>query len=694
MGSQKRSREMYMAYPNLFYRFVEEYKTVYLTEQKQYDNSLLGEVKKIKDALLDEKFKPSVQLKNILNKQIKRAVYPIEVAIIGQFSSGKSTFLNALLAKDILPTGITPVTSKVIYINYGEEHRLKVTYRSGVHEYHPIEKIAMFSDQRVSKVEDIKYLTIYAPVEILKEMSFVDTPGLNSQSGEDTQSTRKVFNDVGGIIWLTLIDNAGKRSEEEVLDRYISAFKTKSLCILNQKDKFTQAQIETSTAYIEEKFQSYFSKVIAISAKKALDARALEPAVLIDNAMNRLIKDFRTGLQHNPLCDSLQFSDDFTGFKEEIEKIKALDLRSVEEEVQSSNINEVLAYIENVMRPNADELKAFRIKNDLKNICDILINAYTTIGSVYDSLSDILEGSEQKSLEDLDEINLHYSKDLKTIYRHIEEMFETASSEIYRSVSVKEAFDFKVLPSSFLQKEKIEKYGYETFVLDSNKVMNRLFYNEMIVENLCQKVLKELKLFEDGTQKSLENIYREMEDEVGSWQNKYLLLSKNREISSDLEFSKVKRFASKVHENILSIYHTAILGYIEALNRQSSYLQGALSYNLKQTVQVTLSEIEEKIMESEVIYKKDPSKFSIYRPSEEEILDRLKMHFNFERLEGFMFSKNHYLFKMVKEAKKEFSQITDEKKDFIAKEKMPFLENMYAIEKIKQSIVPEHSSSD
>ena len=239
-----------MAYPKLYHRFVEEYQTKYLTQETHYANSLLGEVEKVKDALLDEKFKPSVQLKNILNKQIKRAVYPIEVAIIGQFSSGKSTFLNALLSKDILPTGITPVTSKVIYINYGETHRLKVTYRSGVHEYHPLENIAHFSDQRIAKMDEIKYLTIYAPVESLKEMSFVDTPGLNSQSAEDTQSTRKVFNDVGGIIWLTLIDNAGKRSEEEILDKYMSAFKTKSLCILNQKDKFTQAQIDTSTERI------------------------------------------------------------------------------------------------------------------------------------------------------------------------------------------------------------------------------------------------------------------------------------------------------------------------------------------------------------------------------------------------------------------------------------------------------------
>jgi len=48
---------------------------------------------------------------------------PMEIAIVGQFSSGKSTFLNALLSKNILPVGITPVTSKVNFLNYGKEYK-------------------------------------------------------------------------------------------------------------------------------------------------------------------------------------------------------------------------------------------------------------------------------------------------------------------------------------------------------------------------------------------------------------------------------------------------------------------------------------------------------------------------------------------------------------------------------------------
>ena len=162
-------------------RFISEYKEKYTKKEVVYEESLVGDIKRVQDKLLDEKFMPSSQLKETLNKLIRRARYPMEVAITGQFSAGKSTFLNALLSRNILPTGITPVTSKVNFINYGDEYKLKITYYSGAQEFAPIEAIADFTDQRQDEMKDIKYLTLYAPMDILKDISFVDTPGLNSQ---------------------------------------------------------------------------------------------------------------------------------------------------------------------------------------------------------------------------------------------------------------------------------------------------------------------------------------------------------------------------------------------------------------------------------------------------------------------------------------------------------------------------------
>lgn len=679
-----------MSNPVLFDLVIQEYKKHYLQKKKVYESSLLGEVKKVKDALLDEKYKPSVQLKNILNKQIKRAVYPMEVAIVGQFSSGKSTFLNALLSKDILPTGITPVTSKVIYINYGVEHKLRVTYRSGVHEYRPIEDIALFSDQRVQNMDDIKYLSVYAPVELLKEMSFVDTPGLNSQSQEDTQSTKKVFQDVGGIIWLTLMDNAGKRSEQEILDTYMSSFKTKSLCLLNQKDKFNEVQIATTTAYIEDKFSNYFSKVIPISAKFALEARSVEARVQIDNAMNDLIKAFRDGLEKHPECSTLKFfSDDFENFKNDVESIKSTDSSEVKEKYKSSNIADVLAYIENDISPNATASKAFRIKNDLKNICDILINSYNTMTAVYDSLHTILESSRKKSMIKFDDINRQYAYDLGSIYHSIEMIFQKVAAEIVEQTSSEIIDDFKTTKGAFFNQDKIEKYAYDSFRIDSNRVMDRLFYNEQSAEEMLKSVMKRLDAFERTVNEDFEEVYSELQNDVLSWQNRYLLLSKNREISSDLEFSKVKRFASKVHENILKTFHASILKNIDDLNKKIAYFRGALSYNFKQTVEVTLSQLEEKILQSEEIYKQDPSKFYVYKPSEEDALERLKINFDLEKIENLLVSQNSYLHSVIKDSKKTFLEISELKMDFIDDHKLPYLEKIDDLKEIKASIIHE-----
>ena len=51
-------------------------------------------------------------------------------------------------------------------------------------------------------------------------------------------------------------------------------FKDKSLCVLNQKDKFTPEQVETTTKYVSEKFDKYFSqKLLQFLQKWHLDSR-------------------------------------------------------------------------------------------------------------------------------------------------------------------------------------------------------------------------------------------------------------------------------------------------------------------------------------------------------------------------------------------------------------------------------------
>jgi GTP-binding protein EngB required for normal cell division len=670
---------------NILKSFVTEYKETYTIHEIVYEEGLVGDIKKVQAKLLDEKFLPSNQLVGILNKQIRRARYPIEIAITGQFSSGKSTFLNALLARNVLPTGITPVTSKVNFINYGEEYKLKITYYSGAQEFAPIEAIADFTDQRQHEMKDIKYLTLYAPMDILKDISFVDTPGLNSQSQSDTDTTRKVLRDVGGIIWLTLIDNAGKLSEAEVLEEYMQHFKNKSLCVLNQKDKLTPEQVETTTKYVSEKFGKYFAQVTPISAKMALESRAHQKRVLLDDSFEAITKEFKTELNKNIGVSTLDFfQDKFEEFHKKISEINTKDMSGDMKLLKESNINQVLEFIENTIRPQAAETKEFAIKKDLRGICDILAKEYETITKVYDVLIDVLKACEPKVIEQFENIHKKYSKELFNIYNSLETIMEKIAHETYKNIKRKSAFRFEE-SKSFLG-GKIEKFQYETFWIDSDAIYKSLFYDDQTIDKMFKRSIKLLKNIELNADESFKDVYNLIKNEVGKWQEPYELLRKHREIASDLEFSNTRHFAAKVYENVLKTYHTAILENISALRKKFAYFNGALSYSYIQTTQATISHFEQQISESEELYKKEPTRFSISHPREDEIVGKLKANFGFEKIEDFLTSKRNYLFKIVKYSKEQYLDINEDRITFVKSKKEQYLDKIKDLEKIKEEI--------
>lgn len=670
---------------NILKSFVNEYKTTYSLQEVVYEDGLVGDIKRVQTKLLDEKFLPSNQLVGILNKQIRRARYPIEIAITGQFSSGKSTFLNALLSRNILPTGITPVTSKVNFINYGEEYKLKITYYSGAQEFAPIESIADFTDQREHEMQDIKYLTLYAPMDILKDISFVDTPGLNSQSQSDTDTTRKVLRDVGGIIWLTLIDNAGKLSEAEVLEEYMQHFKNKSLCVLNQKDKLTPDQVETTTKYVTEKFGKYFAQVTPISARMALESRTHQKRVLLDDSFESITKKFKNELNNNMGISSLDFfKESFEEFHKKVEEINTKDMSGDMKLLKESNINEVLEFIENIIRPQAADAKEFAIKKDLRGICDILIKEYETITKIYDALIEILKGCENSVIEHFEGIHKKYSKELFNIYNSVETIMEKIAHETYKNIKKKPAFRFEET-KSFLG-AKIEKFDYETFWIDSDSIYKKLFYDDQTIDKMFKRSIKLLKNIELDTDEAFRDAYNIIKNEVTKWQEPYELIRKQREIASDLEFSNTRHFAAKVYENVLKTYHTAILENISAIRKKFAYFNGALSYSYIQTTQATIAHFEQQILESEELYKKEPSKFSISHPREDEIVAKLKANFGFEKIEDFLTSKRNYLFKIVKYSKEQYLEINEDRIKFVTSRKEQYLEKIKDLEAIKEEI--------
>ncbi|EAK9961693.1 ATP-binding protein [Campylobacter lari] len=244
--------------------FLKAYENAYC---KSFDDSFEGKILAIKNAFLE----PSLHLNDIFLKDLESIIASykkaINIAIIGQFSSGKSTLLNLILQKECLPTGVVPVTFKPTFLRYAREYFLRVEYEDGSDEIVDINELAKFSDQR-NKLKETKSLHLFAPIELLKDITLIDTPGLNAND-IDTLTTFKELSFMHSAIWLSLIDNAGKKSEEDAIRANAKLLERGGICVLNQKDKLNQDELENVLNYAHLVFDKYFEKIIAISCKEA-----------------------------------------------------------------------------------------------------------------------------------------------------------------------------------------------------------------------------------------------------------------------------------------------------------------------------------------------------------------------------------------------------------------------------------------
>ncbi|MCG3716721.1 ATP-binding protein, partial [Aliarcobacter butzleri] len=109
-------------------------------------------------------------------------------------------------------------------------------------------------------------------------------------------------------------------------------------------------------------------------------------------------------------------------------------------------------------------------------------------------------------------------------------------------------------------------------------------------------------------------------------------------------------------------------------------------YSYIQTTQATIAHFEQQISESEELYKKEPTRFAISHPREDEIIAKLKANFGFEKIEDFLTSKRNYLFKIVKYSKEQYLEINADRIKFVLSKKEQYLNKIEDLERIKEEI--------
>jgi len=190
----------------------------------------------------------------------------LNVAIFGRFKAGKSSFLNCLIRRELLPVGVIPVTSVITEIGYGPRERAWVQYAGGVTEEIAVEAIAEFVDENLNPENRKKVAVVRVELPSLEEfraIRFVDTPGLESVLAHNTDVSRDWLPNVGLAIVAVGVDPPLSQRDIELI-RELNLYTPKITLLLTKADLLDERGLSQVENYVRKQLNRYWNDAIPV----------------------------------------------------------------------------------------------------------------------------------------------------------------------------------------------------------------------------------------------------------------------------------------------------------------------------------------------------------------------------------------------------------------------------------------------
>ncbi len=177
----------------------------------------------------------------------------LRVLVVGEAKRGKSTLVNALLGREVLPTGVTPLTAVPTTVTHGTGEAMEVAFTDGRTAHCPLSALGKFGTEHGNSGNSrgVAAITVRLDSPILaRGVEIVDTPGTGSVHAHNTAAADGVLPTMDAAIFVLTADPPVSAAERDLLER-VHGLSVTTFVVLNKADYTDAAGLAEAVGFTE-----------------------------------------------------------------------------------------------------------------------------------------------------------------------------------------------------------------------------------------------------------------------------------------------------------------------------------------------------------------------------------------------------------------------------------------------------------
>lgn len=187
------------------------------------------------------------------------------IALMGEFSAGKSTLSNLLMGQSPLPEKVTATRLSPVWISYGTNAPYRVDVDGTT------EPVSIDRPEDIP-VEQTRNIRLFLEADILEVCDLIDFPGI-SDPNMSSNVWERMLTEVDAVIWCTHATQAWRQSEAAVWDDMPSTVRENSILLITRFDKLTNEKDRTRVVKrVTRETKGQFGGTFPVSLLQAIQA--------------------------------------------------------------------------------------------------------------------------------------------------------------------------------------------------------------------------------------------------------------------------------------------------------------------------------------------------------------------------------------------------------------------------------------